>query len=349
MEFTAKQIAEFLKGEIKGNEDVKINDIAKIEEGRKGALSFLANEKYTSYIYNTQSSVILVNNGFKPDKDVIPTLIYVDDAYQAFASLLELVAEAMFETKTGIEQPSVVSKSCKYSNDVYIGAFSYIGDNVTIGKNVKIYPQVYIGDNVEIKDNVTIYAGAKVYHACVLGNNVTIHSGAVIGADGFGFAPTDTSNYKKIPQIGNVILEDYVEIGSNTTVDRATMGSTIIKKGVKLDNLIQVGHNVEIGENTVMAAQTGVAGSTKIGKNCMFGGQVGVAGHMEVADEVKLAAQTGVGGSIKIKGDIQMGTPAFNMRNFQKSYIYFRKLPQLTDKITKLEKELELLKSKLTD
>jgi UDP-3-O-[3-hydroxymyristoyl] glucosamine N-acyltransferase len=347
MEFTAAKIAEFLNGKIIGDENVTVNDIAKIEEGKKGSLSFLANEKYKPYIYSTLSSVVLVNNDFEADKEISSTLIYVDDAYQAFASLLELVAEAMFETKTGIEQPVSISTSCKYGKDVYIGAFSYIGENVEIGDNVKIYPQVYIGDNVVINDNVTIYAGAKVYHSCILGKNVTIHSGAVIGADGFGFAPTDTSNYKKIPQIGNVILEDYVEVGSNTTVDRATMGSTIIRKGVKLDNLIQIGHNVEIGENTVMAAQTGVAGSTKIGKNCMFGGQVGVAGHMEVADDVKLAAQTGVGGSIKTKGDIQMGTPAFNMRNFQKSYIYFRKLPQFTDKISKLEKELKELKDEL--
>ena len=347
MKFSANQIAEFLNGRVEGDGKIEVNDIAKIEDGKPGTLAFLSNPKYTSYIYSTNSSVVLVNNSFKADKKISATLIYVADAYQAFASLLELVAEAMFEPKTGIEQPSFIHKSSKYGKEIYVGAFAYIGKNVKIGDNVKIYPQVYIGDNVSINDNTIIYAGAKIYHACLLGKNVTIHSGAVIGADGFGFAPTDTDNYKKIPQIGNVVLEDYVEIGSNTTVDRATMGSTIIRKGVKLDNLIQIGHNVEVGESSVMAAQTGIAGSSKIGKNCMFGGQVGIAGHMQIADEVKLAAQTGVGGNIKKQGDIFMGTPAFNIRDFQKSYVYFRKLPQVNDRIQKLEKELEELKNRI--
>ncbi len=339
MDFSANQIAEFLKGRVEGDGKVEVSDIAKIEDGKPGTLAFLANPKYTPYIYTTKSSVILVNNNFKANKEISATLIYVADAYQAFASLLELVAEAMFEPKTGIEQPSFIHESSKYGKEFYIGAFAYIGKNVKIGKKVKIYPQVYIGDNVTIDDNTIIYAGAKIYYACALGKNVTIHSGAVIGADGFGFAPTDTANYKKIPQIGNVILEDYVEVGSNTTIDRATIGSTIIKKGVKLDNLIQIGHNVEVGESTVIAAQAGIAGSVKIGKNCMFGGQIGIAGHIQIADEVKLGAQCGVGKNIR-KGDIQMGSPAFNIHDFQKSSVYFRKLPQINDQINNIEKKL---------
>lgn len=346
MEFTANKIAEFLKGRVEGDSEVTVDDIAKIEDANPGSLAFLANPKYTSHIYTTKASVVLVNNDFKAEKEISSTLIYVADAYQAFASLLEMVADAMFEVKTGIEQPSFIHESCEYGDGLYVGAFAYIGEDVTIGENVKIYPQAYIGDNVTIDDNTTIYAGAKVYHACELGNNVTIHSGAVIGADGFGFAPTDTDNYKKIPQIGNVILEDYVEIGSNTTVDRATMGSTIIKKGVKLDNLIQIGHNVEVGDNTVIAAQSGIAGSSKVGKNCMIAGQVAISGHLNIADEVKLGGQTGVGKNIK-KGDIQMGSPAFDIRDYQKSSVYFRKLPQINDRVSQLEKELKELKNSI--
>jgi UDP-3-O-[3-hydroxymyristoyl] glucosamine N-acyltransferase len=329
---------------VEGDGEVKVSNVAKIEEGKAGTLAFLANPKYTHHIYTTESSAVLVNNNFKAEKEVVATLIYVADAYQAFASLLELVAESMFEPKMGIEQPSFINESSTYGENIYVGAFAYIGKDVKMGNNVKIYPQVYIGDNVSIGDDTVIYAGAKVYHSCVLGKNVTIHSGAVIGADGFGFAPTDTSNYKKIPQIGNVVLEDFVEIGSNTTVDRATMGSTVLRKGVKLDNLIQIGHNVEVGENTVMAAQSGIAGSTKIGKNCMFGGQAAITGHIQIADEVKLAAKSGVGKSIKEVGDIQMGAPSFNIKDFHKSYVYFRKLPQVDDRVRKLEKELEELK-----
>jgi len=346
MEFTANQIAGFLKGRVEGDGEVKVSDVAKIEEGEPGTLAFLANPKYTSYIYSTKSSIVLVNEGFSIEKGVSATLIFVADAYQAFASLLELVAEAMYEPKKGIEQPCFIHESTTYESDIYVGAFAYIGMNVKIGKNVKIYPQVYVGDNVTIGDDCILYAGTRIYHNCILGKNVTIHSGAVIGADGFGFAPTDTSDYKKIPQIGNVILEDYVEIGSNTTIDRATMGSTIIRKGVKLDNLIQIGHNVEIGESTVMAAQTGIAGSTKIGKHCMFGGQIGIAGHITIGDEVKLAAQSGVGTNLK-KGEVQMGSPSFAIKDYYKSYVHFRKLPRTDDRIRTLEKELEELKSKL--
>ncbi len=347
MEFTANQIAGFLKGKVEGDGEVKVNNVTKIEEGKPGTLAFLANPKYTSYIYDTKASVVLVNNTFKADKKVNTTLIFVEDAYQAFASLLELVAEAMFEAKTGIEDPCFIHESVTKGSDLYVGAFAYIGKNVKLGNNVKIYPQVYIGNNVTIGDNATIYAGAKIYHDCVLGNNTTLHSGAVIGADGFGFAVTNTTNYKKIPQIGNVIIEDYVEIGSNTTIDRATMGSTIIRKGVKLDNLIQIGHNVEVGENTVMAAQVGIAGSTKIGKNCMFGGQVGIAGHLTIADEVKAAAMSGIASNIKETGKIVMGAPAFDISGFKKSFIVHRNLPELSKKVRQLEKELEELKSKI--
>lgn len=344
MEFTANQIAEFLKGEVKGNGEIKVSNVSKIEEGKPGTLAFLANAKYQPYIYTTKASIVLVNKTFVADKPISATLILVDNAYESFASLLELVAETMFDEKTGIEQPSFLHNTAKHGSDFYLGAFAYVGKNVKIGNNVKIYPQAYIGDNVQIGDNTTIFAGAKIYFNCVLGNNVTIHAGVVIGADGFGFAPTDTANYKKIPQIGNVLIEDFVEIGSNTTIDRATMGSTIIRKGVKLDNLIQIGHNVEIGENTVMAAQTGIAGSTKIGKNCMFGGQVGVSGHISIADEVKATAMAGIASTISEKGKIVMGAPAFDIRDFKRSYIVQRNLPELSRKIRSLEKEIEELK-----
>lgn len=347
MEFSAIQIAEFLKGRVEGDGNVKVSDVSKIEDGKPGSLAFLANPKYTPYIYTTKASAVLVNNNFVAEKDVSATLIYVENAYEAFATLLQMVAEAMYEVKTGIEQPSFIHESCAYGEGLYVGGFAYIGKNVKLGKNVKIYPQVYIGDNVEIGNDTILYAGSKVYHDCKLGNNVTIHSGAIIGSDGFGFAPTDTSNYKKIPQIGNAIVEDFVEVGANTTVDRATMGSTILRKGVKLDNLIQIAHNVEVGESTVMAAQSGIAGSTKVGKNCMVGGQVAITGHITVADEVKLAGKSGVSGNIKKAGDIQMGAPSFNIRDFNKSYVYFRKLPTLNDKIANLEKQLAELKNNM--
>jgi UDP-3-O-[3-hydroxymyristoyl] glucosamine N-acyltransferase len=346
MEFSANQIAGFLEGRVEGNGEIKVNNVSKIEDGKPGTLAFLGNPKYTHYIYTTQSSVVLVNNDFKPEKAITATLIYVKNAYEAFATLLELVSESMYEIKKGIEQPCFIHDSSKYGEGIYVGAFAYVGKNVRIGTNVKIYPQVYIGDNVVIGDNTILYAGAKVYHDCKLGNNVTIHSGAVVGSDGFGFAPTDMANYKKIPQIGNAILEDFVEVGANTTIDRATMGSTILRKGVKLDNLIQIAHNVEVGESTVMAAQSGIAGSTKVGKNCMVGGQVAITGHITVADDVKLAGQAGVSGNIKTAGDIQMGSPSFNIRDFNKSYIYFRKLPSIDDRIRLLEKELAELKGK---
>lgn len=340
IEFTASQIAEALKGTIVGNADVKLRDVAKIEEGREGALSFLANPKYIPYIYTTKSSAVLVNRDFKPENPVSATLIYVDNAYESFASLLDMVAEAVIPQKHGIEQPSYIDPSATCGEGLYLGAFAYIGPNAKIGKNVKIYPQAYIGDNVRIGDNCIIYPGVKIYYNCVLGNNVTIHAGTSIGADGFGFAPNSENNYKKIPQIGNVIIEDYVEIGANACVDRATMGSTIVHKGVKLDNLVQVAHNVQIGENTVMSAQCGIAGSTKIGRDCMCGGQVGFAPHITVADGVHLGAQSGVNSSITKSGATMIGSPVQDYQGWLRSYVLFRKFPEIAKRLDNVEKQL---------
>ncbi len=343
MDFTAKQIAAFLKGEIEGNPEVKVNNVTKIEEGKPGTISFLANLKYSKYIYTTKSSIVLVNKDFKAESSIAATLIRVEDSYQSFASLLDLYVQQI-EEKKGVEKFSFIDDTATLGKEIYIGAFAYIGKNVKLGDNVKIYPHTYIGDNVVIGNDTTIYSGVNIYRDCKIGTHCTIHSGAIIGADGFGFAPKAHDDYKKIQQIGNVILEDNVEIGSNTTVDRATMGSTIIKHGVKLDNLIQIGHNVVIGEHTVMAAQSGVSGSTKIGKDCMIGGQVGFAGHLTIGNEVKIGAQAGIGSSIK-DGEILLGTPAINIRDYQRSYIFFRKLPQLNNKIAELEREIAELKA----
>ncbi len=337
MEFKAQQIARLINGVVEGDPNSVVSDVSKIEEGKPGTLTFLANPKYTPFIYTTLASVVIVNKDFVAEQAISPTLIRVDDAYQAIAKLLRMY-EASKPKKTGIEQPSFISESARLGDFVYVGAFSYIGENVVIGNNVQIYPQVYIGDNVEIKDNSIIYPGAKIYKGCKIGFNCIIHSGAVIGSDGFGFAPSADGKFEKIPQIGVVILEDDVEIGSNTTIDRATMGVTLIKKGVKLDNLIQVAHNVEIGENSVMAAQTGIAGSTKIGKNVMFGGQVGIAGHLQIADGVKAGAQTGMSKSIKEPGMVVMGSPALQAMQYNKAYVVFRNLPDLIGRIEKLEK-----------
>ena len=325
IEFTAAQIAEALKGEVVGNADVKLRDVAKIEEGREGALSFLANPKYIHYIYTTKSSAVLVNRDFKPESPVQTTLIYVDNAYEAFASLLDMVAEAVIPRKSGIEQPSFIDPTATYGEGLYLGAFAYIGPNAKIGKNVKIYPQCYIGDNVHIGDNCIIYPGVKIYYNCVIGNNVTLHAGITIGADGFGFAPNTDNNYKKIPQIGNVIIEDYVEIGANACVDRATMGSTIVHRGVKIDNLCQVAHNVEVGEDTVMAAMTGIAGSVTIGRHCVFGGQSGVAGHISIADDTTVAAQSGVIATVRKSGTTLVGYPALEYGTYMRAYAKFRR------------------------
>ena len=337
MKFTAKQIADLINGDVEGNLRAEVSDFSKIEESLPGTLTFLANPKYVKYVYTTKASIIIVNKDFVPENKIEPTLIRVDDAYSAFAKLLQLVKD-MQPQKRGLEQPSFVHNSVALNDSLYIGAFSYIDENVKIGKNVQIYPQVYIGADVEIKDNVTIYAGAKIYKECKIGNNCIIHSGVVIGSDGFGFAPDADGKYNKIPQIGTVILEDDVEIGANTTIDRATMGATIIRKGVKLDNLIMIAHNVEVGENSVMAAMTGVAGSTKIGKNVMFGGQVGVSGHLTIADGVKAYAQTGIGASISKENSIIMGAPALPAIQYNKSYVVFRNLPDIKSRLEKIEK-----------
>ncbi|MBC7747114.1 MAG: UDP-3-O-(3-hydroxymyristoyl)glucosamine N-acyltransferase, partial [Methylotenera sp.] len=309
MKFTAEQIAGILEGEVVGNPIVEVFRLSKIEEGVEGSLTFLSNPKYLNYIYSTKASVTIVNDSFVPESPVTTTLIKVPDAYGAFSKLLEFYNQVKLN-KSGIEQPSFLSQSAKYGDNLYLGSFSYVGQNVVLGENVKIYPNCFLGDNVTVGDNVILFAGAKIYSETVIGNNCTIHSGAIIGSDGFGFAPNPDGTYTKIPQIGNVIIEDNVDIGSCTTIDRATMGSTIIRKGVKLDNQIQIAHNVEIGENTVIAAQTGVAGSTKIGKNGLIGGQVGISGHLTIGNNVRIQAQAGVGRNIK-DNEILQGSPAF--------------------------------------
>jgi UDP-3-O-[3-hydroxymyristoyl] glucosamine N-acyltransferase len=338
MEFTAQQIAALLNGSIEGNGNVKVNTLAKIEEGKPGSLCFLSNKLYTHYIYGTDASVVIVNKDLVLEKPVKSTctLIRVDDAYGSFAKLLEMYQDVK-HNKKGIEQPSYISPSAKLGSDCYVAAFAYIGENVKIGNNVKIYPHVFIGDGTTVGDNCVFFSGVKIYHECVIGNHCTIHSSTVIGSDGFGFAPNSENNYKKVPQIGNVVIEDHVEIGSNTSIDRATMGSTIIRKGVKLDNLIQIAHNVEIGENTVLAGGAFVAGSAKIGKNVMMGGQAGVVGHISVADGVKIAGQSGVGSTIEKENEIVQGSPAFAIGEYRRAYVLFRSLTKLNDRLRNLE------------
>ena len=344
MKFTANQIVEILEGEIVGNKNAEVYKLSKIEEGEEGSLSFLSNPKYTNYIYSTKASVVIVNKSFVPENKIETTLIKVDDAYKAFSKLLEFYNEVKLN-KVGIEPHSFINETAKYGDNLYLGSFAYLSNNVVLGNNVKIYPNVYVGENVKIGSNTTIFAGAKIYSETIIGENCSIHSGAVVGADGFGFVPNKDGSFSKIPQIGNVIIEDNVDIGAATTIDRATLGSTIIRKGVKLDNQIQVAHNVEIDENTVIAAQTGIAGSTKIGKNCMIGGQVGIAGHITIGDNVRIQAQSGVGRIIKDNEVIQ-GSPAFGYSDWNKSYVYFKKLPELAKQLNSLEKELKALKEK---
>ncbi len=339
MKFTAQQIADILEGEIIGNPDVEVSRLSKIEEGADGSLTFLSNPKYQNYIYTTQASITIVNTTFVPDGTVSTTLIKVDDAYGAFSKILAFY-DQVNHNKNGIEQPSVITENVKYGENFYLGSFSYIGNNVTIGDNVKIYPNSFIGDNVEIGNNVIIFAGARIYSDTKIGNYCSIHSGVIIGADGFGFAPSEDGTYSKIPQIGNVIIEDNVDVGAATTIDRATMGSTIIRKGVKLDNQIQIAHNVEIGENTVIAAQTGVAGSTKIGRNCMIGGQVGISGHLVIGNNVRIQAQSGIGRAIK-DDEVVQGSPAYNYSDFSKSYVHFKNLPKIISEIDELKKKTE--------
>lgn len=344
MEFRAKDIAGLLKGNVEGDGEVLINNVSKIEEGKPNTLAFLANPKYEHYIYTTQASVVLVNQDFVPARPVPCTLIRVASAYDAIAALLRMYEEVMRPKPTGIEQPSFIAEGVQLGENPYVGAFAYIGKGAKIGNNVRIYPQVYIGEGVVIGDNTTLFAGVKVYYGCVIGSHCTIHAGTVVGADGFGFAPVG-ENYQKVAQIGNVVIEDYVEIGANTCIDRATMGSTRVRKGVKLDNLVQIAHNVVVGENTVMAAQCGIAGTTKIGAHCMFGGQVGIAGHLKIEDRTMLAAQSGVSNDIPA-GSTLMGAPAFDGAKYRKCYVLFRKLPDLYGQLRELQKEIQTLKSK---
>ena len=337
MKFTAEQIASILEGEVVGNPNAEVFTLSKIEEGTSGSLTFLANPKYESYIYTTQATITIVNTTFVPDASIATTMIKVEDAYLSFTKLLEFYDQAKKASKVGIEQPSSISTNVKYGEGLYLGSFSYIGSNVTLGNNVKIYPNCFIGDNVSLGNNVTVFAGAKIYSETSIGNNCVIHSGAIIGADGFGFAPNADGTYTKIPQIGNVIIEDDVDIGASTTIDRATMGSTIIRKGVKLDNQIQIAHNVEIGDHTVIAAQTGVAGSTKIGKYCIIGGQVGFAGHLVIGNNVRIQAQSGVGKNVK-DNEVLQGSPAFGYSDYSKSYVHFRNFTKIVNELEELKK-----------
>ena len=344
MEFTAKQIAEFINGHIEGNENATVNTFSKIEEGKPGSISFLSNPKYTHFIYDTQSSIVLVNEDVKIEKPVNTTLIRVKNAYESVAKLLQLY-DSMKPQKTGIDPLAFVSSKAKIGKDCYIGAFAYIGDGVEIGDHSQIYPHTTIYDFVKLGSHCTIYPNVSIYHDCRIGNHVIIHSGSVIGADGFGFAP-NTDGYDKIPQIGIVTIEDFVEIGANTCIDRSTMGSTYIRKGAKLDNLIQVAHNAENGENTVLAAQVGVAGSSKVGKWCMFGGQVGMAGHINIADHTTVGAQAGITNSVRENGLTILGSPAWDAKGFMKSAAIFRRLSDMYKNIQQLQKEIEELKNK---
>ena len=341
MEFTAQQIADFLKGTVIGDPAVKVGNFSRIEEGTPGTITFLANAKYEQFIYTTKASIILVNEDFTPVSEIKSTLIKVANAYASLAILLNMV-EQLKVRKTGTDPMAFISSTASVGDNCYVGAFAYIGDNTTIGKGCMIYPHACIGDNVKIGDNTILYPNSVIYEGCVVGNNCIIHSGAVVGADGFGFAP-ENGEYKKISQLGNVVIEDNVEIGANTTIDRAVMGSTIIRKGVKLDNLIQIAHNVEIGQNTVMAAQTGIAGSSKVGSNCMFGGQVGLGGHITIGDNTQLGAQSGIISNIPA-GSKLIGSPVMPVKTFMRSSIIIQKLPEIYKTINRLEKEIEELK-----
>lgn len=340
MEFTAKEIADMTGGTVEGKEGVTVSNVSKIEEGQPGTLSFIANPKYAHYLYSTQSSIILVNEDFhiNGDKPIHSTLIRTPDAYTAFAQVLQAYNK-MKEPQPGIASTAVLSEKATIGKDVFIGEYVVIEEGVIIGDNAQVYSHSYIGSKTKVGRGTKIYPGVKVYHDCSIGEHCAIHAGTVIGSDGFGFAPQQENDYKKIPQIGDVILEDKVEIGSNCTIDRATMGSTIIRKGVKLDNLIQVAHNVEIGENTVIAAQSGISGSSTIGKNCMLGGQVGIAGHLHIADEVKIGAQSGISNHIKEKGITVLGSPAYDISSFKRAFAYFRSLPKIVKRLEKLEKK----------
>ena len=344
MEFTAQQIAAFLRGTVEGDPEVKVSNFSKIEEGKPGTLTFLANPKYEHHIYHTKASIVLVNQDFTPTEPIHTTLIRVENAYTALAQLLNMVEQAKSK-KSGVDSTAFIAPTASVGEDCYIGNMAYIGERVKLGNNCQVYPFAYIGDNVEIGDNTILYPHVTVYHDCRIGQHCILHAGSVIGADGFGFAP-EGEQYKKIPQLGNVVIEDDVEIGANTTIDRAVMDSTIIRQGVKLDNLIQIAHNVEVGENTVMAAQVGIAGSVKVGKHCMFGGQVGLAGHIQIADDVTLGAQAGVISSVK-EATTLLGAPAIQARNFMRSSAIFNRLPELYRTIGQLQREVETLKKEI--
>ncbi|MBO9732942.1 MAG: UDP-3-O-(3-hydroxymyristoyl)glucosamine N-acyltransferase [Chitinophaga sp.] len=342
MQFSALQLATMLDGKLEGNPDVKVSNIAKIEEAGEGMLSFIANPKYEEFIYTTNASILIVNESLVIERPIKSTLIRVKDAYSSFALLLEQY-RYLTGNKSGIQQPSHVPASVKMGENVFVGAFAYLGENVVLGNNVKIYPGVYLGDNVIVNNDSILYPGVKVYDNCIVGSRVMLHAGCVIGGDGFGFAPQPDSSYKKVPQIGNVVIHDDVEIGANTTIDRATMGSTVIRQGVKLDNLIQVAHNVDIGTNTVIAAQTGVSGSTKIGQNCVIGGQVGMVGHIHIADGTKINAQSGLSKSITVPNSSLTGSPAYDYKSSLKSQAIFRNLPDLEKRVKELEEMVKQL------
>ena len=327
MQFSAAQIAALINGKLEGDPEVQVSNFGKIEEAQPGQLAFLANPKYEEFLYTTRASIIIINENQVVKEKVNATLLRVPDAYLAFAALLSKYQEMMNQQLSGIQEPVYIAKSASLGEQVYVGAFAYIGNNVKVGNHVKIYPQVYIGDDVTIGDHTVIYPGVKIYHRCVIGQHVTIHAGSVIGADGFGFAPQSDGSFKKIPQMGNVVIEDYVEVGSNATIDRATIGSTLIRSGAKLDNLIQIAHNVEIGNNTVIAAQSGVSGSTKLGRNVMVGGQAGIVGHIQIADGSRINAQSGVTKSLKIPNSAVTGSPAFEYTSALRAQAAARKLP----------------------
>src|SRR5215831_383362 len=346
MKFSASQIALLINGKIEGDDKAQVDSFGRIEEAKPGQLAFLANPKYEEYLYTTQASVVIINNSLQLKKNIAATLVRVADAYTAFATLLSKYQEMMTQQLSGIQQPSYIATSASYGQNVFVGAFAYLGENVKVGNNTKIFPQAFLGDNVRIGDNTIVHPGVRIYKECVVGNNVTIHAGTVIGSDGFGFAPQPDGSFKKVPQIGNVVIEDHVEIGANTTIDRATIGSTIIKAGAKLDNLIQVAHNVEVGNSTVIAAQAGVSGSTKIGKGVMIGGQAGIVGHIEIGDLAKINAQSGVSKSIH-PGKAVTGSPAHDYTAALRSQALSRNLPELERRVKDLETLVkELIKEK---
>ena len=343
MQFTAAQIAMMINGKVEGNADAAVGSFGKIEEAQAGQLSFLANPKYEEYLYSTRASIIIINEAQELKQPIGATLIRVPDAYSAFATLLDKYQQIQRQQLSGIQQPVYIAATAKTGDNVFIGAFTYLGENVVLGNGVKVYPNVFLGDNVTVGDHTLLHPGVRVYHDCVIGKHVTIHAGTVIGSDGFGFAPQADGSLKKVPQIGNVIIEDHVEIGANATIDRATIGSTLIKSGAKLDNLLQIAHNVEVGNNSVIAAQTGISGSTKVGKNVMIGGQVGIVGHLKIADGAKINAQSGVSKSIKTPNTAVTGSPAFEYTAALRSQVASRNLPELEKRVAELEKLLKEL------